>query len=100
LQRYKLTPDAGPANFERNGAFVEPYVRDVDEFMRKIFVEEGAEFISPLTTFCNDDGCLLTVPNSGNMPVSSDVSHLTNTASVYFASKNEIAFFGPRSADR
>jgi hypothetical protein len=100
MQRYKLLPNADMANFERNHTFVEPYVRGADELMRRLFTEEGAEFISPLATFCNDEGCLLTVPDSGDTPASFDGSHLTNAASVFFASKNETALFGTRPGDR
>ncbi len=100
LQRYGLIQQDSAAAFERNMTFVEPYIRETDELAKAIFFEEGAEFLSPLLTFCNYDGCLLTVPGTDGMPTVVDASHLTYAASVYFLSKNETALFGPRHADR
>jgi hypothetical protein len=47
------------------------------------FLSTGAEFVSPLSTLCNDTGCLLTVPGRIE-PMERDQDHLTNAGSIWF----------------
>ncbi|WP_022723756.1 SGNH hydrolase domain-containing protein, partial [Rhodopseudomonas sp. B29] len=56
---------------------------DDNERLRRFFTEAGAEFISPTQTLCNQDRCLLTVPDRG-APIAFDGSHLTVAGSRYY----------------
>ena len=51
------------------------------------FLITGAMFISPVTSLCNDQGCLLVVPDSDGKPIYWDDNHFTRSGSIYFVEK-------------
>jgi hypothetical protein len=53
----------------------------------------SALFISPLATFCNEQGCLLALPGRDDS-ISPDIGHLTLAASQFFATANAAALLG------
>jgi len=54
----------------------------------RAFLTAGATVVSPPTTLCNAEGCLLTVPGTRLEPIASDQTHLTYDGSVFFVSRN------------
>jgi peptidoglycan/LPS O-acetylase OafA/YrhL len=71
-----------PSTFTRN-----------DEIGRD-FEAAGATFVDPLSTFCNDDGCMLVVPGTNGEPIEWDeAGHLTAAGAEYFMSKNATTIF-------
>jgi peptidoglycan/LPS O-acetylase OafA/YrhL len=70
---------------------------DLDSKMAQRAKELGIEYISPVQTLCNDDGCLTMVPDAPDIPISWDPAHFTREGSRYFI--NQVAdklFGGPR----
>ena len=84
----------GTKDLERDKSFLTPTVYLTDEKMRQMVAGTGATFLSPLTTLCNDQGCLLVVPDSDGKPIYWDDNHFTRTGSVYFIKQNRAAFLG------
>ena len=84
----------GTKDLERDKSFLTPTVYPTDEKMRQMVAGTGATFLSPLTTLCNDQGCLLVVPDSDGKPIYWDDNHFTRTGSVYFIKQNRAAFLG------
>jgi len=68
----------------RNRSYLEPKTFAADRRVQQWFLSEGATFVSPLSTLCNDDGCLLTVPGRIE-PIYRDQDHFTNAGSIWFA---------------
>lgn len=60
----------------------------------RAFLSAGAGVVSPASTLCNADGCLLTVPGLGREPIAGDQTHLTYAGSIFFASRNAEALVG------
>ena len=96
IPRYRegIARDVGPAT-DLNRA-VPPDMKSLledDVDVRNIVAGRSAIFISPLTTLCNDRGCLLAVPGRPQS-ISSDRMHLSAAGSDYFAATNADALFG------
>jgi peptidoglycan/LPS O-acetylase OafA/YrhL len=68
----------------RNNSYLETTAAAENERLRHFLEAKGVEFISPTPTFCNEDGCLLAVPDGSGKPVTYDGAHLISEASVYF----------------
>ena len=69
-------------------SFVIPTTYAANEMIQQAVAGTGAEFVSPLTTLCNDEGCLLVVPDSDGKPIYWDDNHFTRTGSIYFIEQN------------
>jgi peptidoglycan/LPS O-acetylase OafA/YrhL len=77
----------------RNMDNVEPRTFISDQRVQQWFLSAGATFVSPLSTLCNDSGCLMTVPGRIE-PMERDEDHLTNVGSIWFVANNEEALLG------
>jgi len=71
-----------------------PTILKADAKIRLISAETNVVFISPLATFCNERGCLLTLPDSEHHIVAWDGLHLTKAGSIFFAKANAHALTG------
>jgi peptidoglycan/LPS O-acetylase OafA/YrhL len=71
----------------RNKDYVEPRTFISDERVHQWFASAGASFVSPMSTLCNDSGCLMTVPGHIE-PMERDEDHLTNLGSIWFVANN------------
>jgi peptidoglycan/LPS O-acetylase OafA/YrhL len=67
----------------RDADYIEPRTFVSNQRVQQWFLSAGAEFVSPLSTLCNDTGCLLTVPGRFG-PMERDQDHLTNAGSIWF----------------
>jgi peptidoglycan/LPS O-acetylase OafA/YrhL len=84
---------AGARPSDRNKTFLNPSMFGVDETIAHAYLTAGADFVSPLSTFCTDDeGCLLVVPNG--QPVAFDQNHLTEAGSFFFVELNAAKLVG------
>jgi hypothetical protein len=83
------------AVMERDNAFLRSFKSDQnwDKMVQRAIDGTGAIFISPLSTFCDDDGCLLAVPGRGES-VAWDNAHLTPAASEFFVESNARTLLG------
>jgi peptidoglycan/LPS O-acetylase OafA/YrhL len=81
-------------SLERSKTFLVPTIYPADDMLRRAADGTGAEFISPLKTLCNGDGCLLVVPNTDGKPIYWDDNHLSRTGSIYFVDHIRPAFTG------
>ncbi len=79
---------------ERDKAHVRPSVFVINANVERAFAPAGVTFISPLSSLCNDDGCLLVVPNGQGEPTAFDREHLTKPGSIFFATSNAKAILG------
>jgi hypothetical protein len=80
---------------ERDKSYLKPTIFEADKRVRQALSATGVIFISPLATLCNEQGCLLVVPNGSGKPMAWDESHLTRSGSIDFVSRNAAAFTGP-----
>ena len=81
-------------DIERDKSFIIPTIYKADEMVRQAVAGTGAGFVSPLSTLCNGEGCLLVVPGTGGKPIYWDDNHFTRTGSIYFIEHNLSAFSG------
>jgi hypothetical protein len=81
-------------DIERDKSFIIPTIYKADEMVRQAVAGTGAGFVSPLSTLCNGEGCLLVVPGTGGKPIYWDDNHFTRTGSIYFIEHNLPAFSG------
>jgi peptidoglycan/LPS O-acetylase OafA/YrhL len=88
-----VTPKA-PGDLERNKAFLNAGIYPADEMVRQAVAGTGARFVSPLSTLCNAEGCLLVIPDTGGKPIYWDDNHFTRTGSIYFVEHNRAALMG------
>ncbi|ABD05013.1 Acyltransferase 3 [Rhodopseudomonas palustris HaA2] len=65
-----------------------------NEGLRRFFEAAGVAFVSPTSTYCDRDGCLLAVPRSNGTPVVYDGSHLTAASSIFFVRETARQLFG------
>jgi len=79
----------------RNLEFVDPLTFVQHEQSKQLLERAGAIFVSSLATFCNEDGCLLVVPDGSGAPVTWDTNHLTTEGSEFFVKSNADALLGP-----
>jgi hypothetical protein len=95
LRDFQLSIFNRPAHIgklaERDSNYLDAPAFAAEEMVRRVASAEGATFISPAATLCNREGCLITVPGSGGLPISRDDGHLTPTASKFFIEKNAAA---------
>jgi len=63
----------------------------VEDMVKRVALAQGATFISPAATLCDRGRCLITVPDSGGLPISRDDGHLTPAASTFFIARNASA---------
>jgi peptidoglycan/LPS O-acetylase OafA/YrhL len=86
---------ARSAETERDKVYLRSFQSDVtwNDTVRRAVAGTAALFISPLSTFCNDDGCLLAVPGSGKS-TAWDTDHLTPAAAEFLIESNAQAFLG------
>jgi len=84
---------AGTPPAIRDMSYVEPQTFVSDQRVGRWFMSAGATFISPLSTLCNDDGCLLSLPGRVE-PMVRDEDHLTNSGSIWFVARNEKNLLG------
>lgn len=73
---------------ERDSTYLDASAFAAEDMVKRVTVTEGATFISPAATLCNREGCLITVPDSGGLPISRDDGHLTPAASKFFIERN------------
>jgi peptidoglycan/LPS O-acetylase OafA/YrhL len=73
---------------ERDSAYLDAPAFAAEGMVKRVATTEGATFISPAATLCNREGCLITIPDSGGLPISRDDGHLTPTASKFFIDQN------------
>ena len=78
----------------RNMTYLQSTVYVVDAKIRQMFAGTGVIYISPLATFCNEQGCLLATPD-GDI-IDWDDSHFTKAGSIFFAKSNARALIGER----
>lgn len=55
----------------------------MDEVMKKFVPEHNAIYYSAWDKLCNQDGCLVLVPNTPNAPVAFDVNHYTPAGAIF-----------------
>ncbi|ACI93004.1 acyltransferase 3 [Afipia carboxidovorans OM5] len=73
---------------EWDSAYLDVPAFAAEKMVRHVATAEGATFISPAATLCDGDRCLITVPDSGGLPISRDDGHLTPAASTFFIARN------------
>ena len=73
---------------ERDSTYLDRSAFAAEDMVKRVAEVENATFISPAATLCNRNGCLITVPDSGGVPVSPDDGHLTGPASKFFIERN------------
>ncbi len=74
---------------ERSKAFLHPTTFARSEEINQAFRAAGVIFVDPLSTFCNGEGCLLTVPDGRGEPIVwDDAGHMTKEGSEYFIASN------------
>lgn len=76
---------------DRDSTYLETKAFAVDDMLKRVAAAEGVTFISASATFCKNDSCLITVPDSGGLPTSRDNGHLTDAASKFFIGRNAAA---------
>jgi peptidoglycan/LPS O-acetylase OafA/YrhL len=64
-----------------------------DDLVQRALAGTPAHFISPLSTLCNAEGCLLTVPGKEDS-TAWDTAHLTSAGSEFFVQSNARALLG------
>ena len=74
-------------DMERDKSFLVPTIYKAEQTVRQAVADTGAEFVSPLLTLCNGEGCLLVVPGTDGEPIYWDSNHFTRTGSIYFIEK-------------
>ena len=79
---------------ERDKAHVRPSAFVTNANVERAFAAAGVTFISPRSSLCNGDGCLLVVPNGQGEPTAFDREHLTKPGSIFFATSNAAAILG------
>ncbi|MBI5130857.1 MAG: acyltransferase [Rhodopseudomonas palustris] len=79
---------------QRDRTHLESDWADDNARLRALFEAEGAHFVSPTPSFCNGDGCLLSVPGTAGEPTVFDGDHLTVAGSVYFMRERAQGIFG------
>jgi hypothetical protein len=62
----------------------------------RAFLAAAATVVSPPSTLCNADGCLLTVPGTAREPIARDQTHLTYAGSIFFVNANADGLLGER----
>jgi peptidoglycan/LPS O-acetylase OafA/YrhL len=84
---------------ERDKRLLNPSTFARSEDIRQAFQAAGVTVVSPLSTFCDNKGCLLVVP--GGEPVSWDRDgHLTEAGSIYFVTTNAENILGAAEEPR
>jgi peptidoglycan/LPS O-acetylase OafA/YrhL len=79
----------GPIISERNREFLNPSTFARSDEISHAFKAAGAIVVTPLSTFCNNEGCMLVVPGGRSEPVVwDDKGHLTEAGSKYFVAAN------------
>ena len=78
-----------PEELGHNKALLNWRAFDTDRTVKKAFVKAGATFVSPKSTLCNTEGCLLIVPHLNGMPMDWDTNHMTIAGSIFFITSNE-----------
>jgi peptidoglycan/LPS O-acetylase OafA/YrhL len=79
---------------ERNKSFLHPSTFVRSDEISQALKAAGAIVVTPLSTFCNDDGCLLVVPGSHGEPIVwDDAGHMTEAGSKYFVAVNAGTIF-------
>jgi len=76
----------------RSKTFLNLAVLDLDRKIGPAFESEGATFISPASSLCDNDGCLLLVPNMPDEVLAWDTNHLSKAGSIFFVESNAKAF--------
>jgi peptidoglycan/LPS O-acetylase OafA/YrhL len=68
-------------------------VRITDESLKKLVPENNGIYYSAWDNLCNEDGCLILVPNTPNAPVAFDENHFTPAGAIFLIDKfGEIYF--------
>ncbi len=96
IWRYRMSiAGEKSAATERDRAFPQSFKSDLNwnDMVRRAVDGTAAIFVSPLSTFCNDGGCLLAVPGSEDS-VAWDQGHLTPAASDFFVESNARTLLG------
>lgn len=79
----------GDIRRERDGRLLSLPSFARDDEIKRAFEEANVTFVSPRSTFCNADGCLLTVPGTQDEPESWDSDgHMTQAGSIFFITEN------------
>lgn len=85
---------------ERTFRFYLPIATQFDTLVRTAVADSPAEFISPIATLCNADGCLLNT-DADQTPITWDGAHLTAAGSRLLVSTNVSKFLAlPEVASR
>jgi len=86
---------------ERSKAFLHPSTFARSEEIGQAFRAAGVIFVDPLSTFCNGEGCLLTVPDGRGEPIVwDDAGHMTKEGSEYFIAANADIVLNTRKEHR
>jgi len=100
LARYYRTLPAAYGGVEaaplRNKDHLQEQAFAVNYKIGRAFLTAAATVVSPSSTLCNADGCLLTVPDTALEPIADDQTHLTFAGSIFFVSANANALIGGR----
>lgn len=78
----------------RNSADLKHSVFDAEERIGRAFSVAGAIFVSPRSSLCNDEGCILITPDGSGTPISFDTGHLSKEGSAYFVEWNRQELIG------
>ena len=78
-----------PRDLGRNKTLLDWRAFDTDKIVKKAFLKTGATFVSPKSTLCNTEGCLLIVPHLNGAPIDWDTNHMTIAGSIFFITSNE-----------
>ena len=63
-------------------------IRETDELLKDIAVRFGVQFLQPLSIFCKQDKCTVTLQiNDITVPVAWDDSHLTLEGAMYLSAE-------------
>jgi hypothetical protein len=86
---------AKSAETERDKVYLRSFESDMtwNDMVQRGVAWTAALFISPLSTFCNHDGCLLAVPGSGKS-TAWDTDHFTPAAAEFLIESNHPSFLG------
>lgn len=82
--RYTWLRSGDAVPVQRNLDLLDSNSRAVDVRMERWFTDLGVEYISAMDPFCNAQGCLVVVPDTG-VPIAFDGSHLTVSGSLFLA---------------
>ncbi|MGH6767767.1 MAG: acyltransferase family protein [Xanthobacteraceae bacterium] len=79
---------------DRDKSYLDPATFTHDAQFKALLSVPGVTVVSPISTLCNGDGCLLVVPDGSGEPMVWDYAHLTEAGSKFFVKANADALVG------